>query len=337
MDDTSTILARFITEQTAADATVRDLERIPGGFSYETWSLRACWQERASRQDARLILRKAPRGGVLEPYDASKEFRILQALQDTDVPVPRALWVEPTGSVLGTSFYLMEMVEGTVPLPWDRSIHADTRAEMQRQFADILGALHTLDWEARGLGFLGVPADRGDPAALELDRCDEVLARIALRPYPILHEIIAALRARRPRAPRLALIHDDYRMGNFVWRDGRIVALLDWERAFIGDPMADVAFSRIEGLAGWCSISGAAAQRYSARSGIPIDESRVAFYTILEQLKATLVGLTGLKAFADGRTSDLRLVQIGRVAHQGIPGLAQAVRLGNLPPLEKGD
>jgi aminoglycoside phosphotransferase (APT) family kinase protein len=331
MNDISKALARFVEEQTGAAAEVRDLERIPGGFSYETWSLRARWQERGGRQEARLILRKAPRGGVLEPYDASKEFRVLRALQGTDVPAPRALWVEPTGSVLGTSFYLMELVEGQVPLPWDRSIPADTRAEMQRQFADVLAALHALDWEARGLGFLGVPADRGDPAGLELDRCAEVLARIALRPYPLLDEIIAALRARRPRAPRLALIHDDYRMGNFVWRDGRIVAILDWERAFIGDPMADVAFSRIESLAGWCSISGAAAERYSARSGIAIDETRVAFYAILEQLKATLVGLTGLKAFADGRTSDLRLVQIGRVAHQGLPGLAQAVGLGVAP------
>lgn len=328
MEDLRSALARFIASQTGGGAEVSDLERVPGGFSYETWRLRARWSARGGREEARLILRKAPRGGVLEPYDASKEFRVLRALEGTDVPVPRALWLEPTGSLLGTSFYLMELVEGDVPLPWDRSIPPDTRVAMHRQFADLLGALHTLDWEARGLGFLGVPADRGDPAALELDRCAEVLSRSALRPYPILHEIISALRERRPRAPRLALVHGDYRMGNFVWRDGRIVAILDWERAFIGDPIADVAFSRIEGLAGWCSICGEAAKRYSARSGLAIDDTRVGFYMILEQLKAALVGLTGLKAFADGRTSDLRLVQIGRVAHQALPALAQAVGIG---------
>jgi len=326
MSDPAAVLARFIADQTGHAAEVRDLTRVPGGFSYETWSLRATWQQDGARHDARLIMRKAPRGGVLEPYDASKEFRVLKALEGTPVPAPCVLWVEPTGRILGTSFYLMEFVEGTVPLPWDQSIPADARAEMHRQFADVLAALHTIDWEARQLGFLGVPVDRGDPAALELDRCEDTLARVALRPYPLLHEVIAWLRVRRPRAPRLSLVHGDYRMGNFVWRDDHIVAILDWERAFIGDPIADVAFSRLD-LAGWCSIRGSMAQRYAERAGVVLDETRLSYYGILEDLKATIVGLTGLRAFADGRTSDLRLVQIGRLAHRRIGTLAASIGL----------
>jgi len=328
MSDTETILARFIADQTGHGAEVRELERVPGGFSYETWSLRATWHGQGGRNEARLIMRKAPRGGVLEPYDASKEFRVLKAIEGSPVPAPRALWVDPTGSILGTSFYLMEFVEGDIPLPWDTSIPPEIQAEMHGQFTDAAAALHTFDWEAKQLAFLGVPPDRSDPAALELDRCEETLGRIALRPYPVLREVIAYLRARRPRAPHLSLIHDDYRMGNFIWRDGRIVAFLDWERAFIGDPMADVAFTRMETLAGWCSIRGDMARRYSEKSSITVDEERVAYYLILENLKATLVGLTGLRAFAEGRTSDLRLVQIGRGAHYGIVTLAEQIGLG---------
>ena len=322
------VLAQFIAEQTGGPATVRHLVRIPGGFSYETWSLQADWSEEGERRSERLIMRRAPRGGVLEPYDASKEFRVLRALERSAVPVPRALWVEPTGSVLGTTFYLMTFADGDIPLPWDKSIPAETRTVMRERFTDTLAALHTVDWEGLGLDFLGVPEDRSDPAALELARCREVLDRIALRPYPVLAEVIAVLDARRPRCPQLALVHDDYRMGNFVWRDGNIAAFLDWERAFVGDPMADIAFTRLAALAGWCSISGDMAARYTEKSGIAIDEERVAYYQTLEQLKATLVGLTGLKAFAEGRTSDLRLVQIGRGAHQGIPALAAAVGIG---------
>ena len=320
-------LARFIAEQTGGDAAVRDLARIPGGFSYETWRLAADWREDGGARGGDLILRRAPRGGVLEPYDASREFRVLRALERTPVPVPRALWVEPTGAVLGTSFFLMELVEGEIPLPWDETIPAEKRRALHHAFIDALADLHVLDWKALYLGFLGVPDDAGDPAALELARCREVLERIALRPYPVFREAIAWLEERRPRAPRLSLVHDDYRMGNFIWRDGRIAAVLDWERAFLGDPMADIAFTRLPGIAGWCDVSGEMAARYAARSGIAVDEDRVAFYQVLEQLKATLVGITGLRAFADGRTSDLRLVQIGRGAHQAIAALAAAIGL----------
>lgn len=321
-------LADFIAGQTGGPAEVRDLIRIPGGFSYETWRLRASWRDAGGQRDEALILRRAPRGGVLEPYDASREFRILRALEGTAVPAPRAYWCDADGEVLGTSFYLMELVDGAIPLPWDASLDEATRVAMHEAYADTLAALHALDGRALQLEFLGVPRDTGDPAALEIERCREVLDRIALRPYPLLNEVIAWLDERRPRSPCLCLIHDDYRMGNFIWRDGQIAAVLDWERAFLGDPMADVAFSRIRPLAGWCSIDGAMAQRYTQRSGIGVDEERVAYYSILEQLKAALVGLTGLKAFAEGRTSDVRLVQIGRIAHQNIAALAAAIGAG---------
>jgi len=321
-------LQLFIAEQTGHGAEVRDLKRIPGGFSYETWTFDAAWQDASGRHDERLILRRAPRGGVLEPYDASKEFRVLRALEGSPVPVPRALWVDASGDVLGTSFYVMEFVEGEIPSTFDKQLPPELRSAMHREYTDTLAALHSLDWAASGLEFLGVPEQTDDPAALELDRCAERLDRIALRPYPALREVIEWLREHRPRCPKLVLVHDDYRMGNFIWRDGRIVAFLDWERAFIGDPMADVAFSRLEALAGWCSIRGEMAERYQRRSGIEVDEERVAYYEILENLKATLVGLTGLCAFAQGRTSDLRLVQIGRGAHHGIPMLTNAIGLG---------
>ncbi len=324
MIDMKQALARFIAEQTGGPAEVHDLERIPGGFSYETWTARAKWRG----GEGHLVVRREPRGGVLEPYDASKEYRVLKALEATAVPVPRALWLEDTGDVLGTRFYIMEFVDGEIPLPWDESIPNDVRQEMHRQFTDVLATMHGLDWQGLGLSFLGVPTDAADPGALELDRCREILDRVELRPYPLLREILAWLDERRPVSSRLSLIHNDYRMGNFVWRDGKIVALIDWERAFIGDPMVDVAFSRLENLAGWCSIAGPMATRYSEKSGIPIAEENVSFYEILEQLKATLVGLTGLRAFADGRTSDLRLVQIGAFGEQAVPALAAAIGVG---------
>ncbi|AMN47021.1 hypothetical protein ACG33_07905 [Steroidobacter denitrificans] len=322
-------LAAFIDEQTGGASEVRDLERMPGGFSYETWRLTASWLERGERKVSSLIMRKAPRAGLLEPYDASVEFRVLKALADSGVPTPEVYWCNPTGSVLGTSFYIMEFIEGDVPLPWGDAVPEEQRLEIKRQFTDVLAKLHTFDWEAKGLSFLGVPKERTDPAALALDRCEELLDRVKLRPHPVLREVIHYLRVRKPYCPRLSLVHNDYRMGNFVWRDGKIRAVLDWERVYIGDPMADIAFTRLLHLAGWCSISGEMAGRYEQRSGIVVDEDRVRYWTLLETLKADLVGLTALKVFADGRSSDLRLVQIGIDAIvNNIPAEAEAIGLG---------
>ncbi|MCC6382218.1 MAG: phosphotransferase family protein [Dehalococcoidia bacterium] len=320
-------LAAFITAQTGGPAEVHDLQRIPGGFSYETWRLKARWQEAGEPRAAALIMRKAPRGGVLDPYDASVEFRVLAGVAGSGVPVPRVYWCDPSGDVLGTSFYVMEYVAGDVPLPWDNSLPEDERLSAHEQFTDALAALHGMDWEGRGLGFLGVPKERTDPAALALDRCEELLERVRMRPYPVIREALAYLRSERPSCPRLSLVHDDYRMGNFVWRDGKIQAILDWERAFIGDPMADIAFSRMP-LGGWCTIDGAMAERYTARSGIVVDDARVRYWQVLELLKANLVAPTALRAFADGRTSDLRLVQIGLGALASPAGIAEAIGLG---------
>ena len=83
-------LSGFIADQTGHPAQVLEANRIPGGFSYETWLLRVSWQEGGERREGPMILRKAPLGGVLEPYDASKEFRVLEALEDTSMPAPRA-------------------------------------------------------------------------------------------------------------------------------------------------------------------------------------------------------------------------------------------------------
>jgi aminoglycoside phosphotransferase (APT) family kinase protein len=325
-DHVRAALARFIADQTGHAAEVDDVRHLLGGFSYETWRLRARWHERGARVDAPLIMRRAPRGGVLEPYDPEREFRVLRALEGSAVPVPRALWLEPTGAILERPFYLMEFLDGEVPLPWGDAVPAARRLPMHEQFADVLAAVHGVDWERLGLAALGVPRPRDDAAGYHLDRWQAVLERVALRPYPLLEEVIAWLRAERPHTARLVLNHGDYRMGNFIWRDGSIRALIDWELTCIGDPLADVAFSRLP-LAGWCSIAGDMAARYSARSGIPIDESRMDYYVTFELLKATIIGLTGLRAFAEGRTCDLRLLQVGHVAHGNVALLARRIGL----------
>jgi aminoglycoside phosphotransferase (APT) family kinase protein len=308
------------------DVHIDRFDRICGGFSWEVFRVDARWREGARAASGSYILRMAPEGGVLEPYDAEREFSILKALGAAGLPVPRVLWLETDPAVLGRPFYVMEFVPGEVPVPWDVALASDPmRAEpMGRQFVEIVAAIHRLDWRAAGLHFLGAPATGTDAALREVDRCAAIYQRDRRETYPIVEEILRWLRAHAPATDRITLVHGDCRMGNFIWRDGRIVAFLDWERAFLGDPVADIAWTRTPGVSGWCAIDGAMAAYYEQLSGIRIDEARVRYWAVLEGLKAFTIGLTALKTFTDRRGRDLRLVTIGRMAHLGLPALLDA-------------
>ncbi len=318
-------LARFLSQQENADVAVKSLHRLPGGFSYQTWGAEVQWRARGGHHRLHVIVRQAPRGGILEPYDVLREFRILHALSSSAVPVPRPLWAEPTGEVLGTPFYVVERIRGRLLSPWQPPVEPRRREQIGSRFTDTLAALHRFDWEARGLGALGIPADRRDPAADEIARIREALDRVPLRPCPILREAVEWLDERRPPAPVLTLNHGDYRLANILWRKGEIAAVLDWERAHIGDPAADVAYTRLAGIAGWCAVRGELAKRYAEQSGVPLAPERIHFYTVLEQVKAALVGLAGLRAFADGRSADARLVAIGAAASGAIAAIRRQI------------
>lgn len=311
----------------ARDLEIERFERISGGFSWEVFRVDASWRADGEAHRAAYILRMAPDGGVLEPYDAEREFRVLKALGETDLPVPRVLWLEKDPAVLGKEFYVMEFVAGEIPVPWDTKLAGDPgrAVPMHRQFVEVVAAIHRLDWRKAGLHFLGVPPAGAGAALREIERCQATYERDRSETYPVVEEALRWLRAHAPATDRLTLVHGDCRMGNFIWRDGRIVAFLDWERAFIGDPMADIAWSCVAGASGWCSIDGEMGHYYEQLSGIPIDRERVQFWTVLEGVKAFTIGLTAFKAFNEGRGRDLRLVTIGRMAHLGLPALLQAI------------
>lgn len=278
----------------------------------------------------RVVLRRPPLGHVLATaHDMAREHRIISAVGTTGVPVPRTLGLCEDAEVNGAPFYVMDFVDGVVLDSPEKSalLPVQLRRPAAEHLVDVLADLHAIDVDAVGLGDL---ARRDGYIERQVKRWSTQWEQSKTRELPAIDEVAQRLRQRFPTQQGVVIAHGDYRFGNCLTdvAQGRIAAVLDWERAFIGDPMADIAFSRIEGLAGWCRVDGEAASRYVERSGIAIDQERVAFYGVLEQLKATLVGLTGLKAFAEGRTADLRLVRIGRGAHQAIPALADAIGLG---------
>ncbi len=191
----------------------------------------------------RLVLRKQPPGELAPSAHAiDREFRILTALQHSAVPVPRPVLFCADRAVLGTPFYLMECVEGTVEgeaaLP-GRPIEA--RRALYLSAAETLGALHALDWEAAGLDDYG---RTGDYFARQLARWSRFWREQGLGGNPDLDAVIRWLETSLIPDSAATISHGDFRFANLIVAPDRpvVAAVIDWELSTIGHPFFDVGY-----------------------------------------------------------------------------------------------
>jgi aminoglycoside phosphotransferase (APT) family kinase protein len=316
-DDLVPRLERYLSARLRDPVRVTRLERSTEGFSQETFVFEV---EHGGRRG--YVIKREPPAGLLEPYDLEPEFRVLHALSDDPLPSPPTPWFERDPAVLDRPFYVMERLPGDVPIPAARADGSGpfddaTRAALGPQIADTLARLHAVDWRRLGLDFLGIPAPGRGAAERELARWEERIARSTLPVHPALAEALHWLRRNVPATDEVTLVHGDYRLGNFLIVDDggrpRLTGILDWEMVHLGDPLEDVA---------WCCSAlwragtpwAAAtlppddfAARWAAASGRTADPDRLRFYDVLAIVKMIAIMLTGIQAFREGRTTDLRM------------------------------
>jgi aminoglycoside phosphotransferase (APT) family kinase protein len=300
-----------------AGVRVQSLTRMSEGFSQETFRVHVGWREGGAEQTAAYVVRRQPAAGLLEPYDTEPEFRVLAALAGSSVRAPRVYWYERDPAILERPFYVMELVAGTVPLPVmveGKPVFTDEeRARLGEDFVANLVALHAIDWRAADLDFLGAPRAGTDAASRELARWEGYITRAGGPPRPILTDAILWLRRVLPTTDAITLVHGDYRTGNFLVADGRIAAILDWEMVHLGDPMEDLGWACMTLWRGespfMCHLLDRERlyTRYEELSGRRVDRARVHFYEVLATVKMAAIMLTGLHAFREGRTRDLRM------------------------------
>lgn len=203
----------------------------------------------------RLVLRRPPRGHVLETaHDMSREYRVLSALGPSDVPVPRTYLLEQDTSVIGAPFYVMEFVDGAILRDADQLEQLDSTAALALAdgLADTLACLHRMDAASVGLAELGRPEGF---LGRQLKRWAKQLEASHSRDLPELARLGQRLAGRIPEPQRACLVHGDYRLDNVVVdraAPGRVLAVLDWEMATLGDPLTDLASC----VAWWDGISG---------------------------------------------------------------------------------
>ena len=191
----------------------------------------------------RVVVRRPPLHGVLESaHDVAREHRILTALADTEVPVPRCLGLEEDEALLGAPFYAMEYVEGVVARDSHTAateLQPAARAASGPALIDVLVRLHSVDVDAVGLGTL---ARRDGYLERQLKRWHGQLERARTRDLPLLEEVHARLSAAVPTQGPATIVHGDYRLDNLLLDpvSGTVRAVLDWELTTLGDPLADL-------------------------------------------------------------------------------------------------
>jgi aminoglycoside phosphotransferase (APT) family kinase protein len=227
------------------------------GMSSETVLFTARWEEDGVRSDHRLVARIEPPSTawpVFPTYDLDMQFRVMQLVRDrTQVPVPEPLWYEADPGVLGGAFFVMAQVDGLVPrdvMPYtfgDNWVFDASEADRRRLQDSALRALvgiHTVTPTEADLAFL----EHSEPGDSSLERSFNHWSAyhdwvVADSPSPLLAACYAWLRDRLPQGGALeALSWGDSRIGNMMFRDGEVVAVLDWEMAAVAPPEVDLGW-----------------------------------------------------------------------------------------------
>ncbi|MEZ5656844.1 MAG: phosphotransferase [Sphingobium sp.] len=191
------------------------------------------------------VLRRKPSGELLKGAHAvEREVQVLQALAKTDVPVPRVFGLCTDNAVIGTWFYLMEMVEGRIF--WDATLPEVNKYDRPAYFDAmnaVLAKLHLVDYTQIGLGDYGRP---GNYFARQIDRWSKQYFEDAVAGRdPSMDKLIEWLQVNIPTDEETALTHGDCRIDNIIFHpmEPRVLAVLDWELSTLGHPLADFAYN----------------------------------------------------------------------------------------------
>ncbi|MBL0122988.1 MAG: phosphotransferase family protein [Betaproteobacteria bacterium] len=237
----------------AQGISISNVRNPAQGFSNETRLLDLHWTRNGQPQMQPLVLRIESREpGTFPEYDVSVQYHCMENLRDSAVPVPGLFGFEQEAGLLGARFYLMERIDGLVPNEnplyhvegWMHELTPDGRAALWMEGIDLVAAVADADISGGRFDFL----DQRKFGATPLDqmlgyfRNHMLWAESLNRPYPHLHRACDWLYANRPANQPVGLCWGDAKLGNCVYRDGRLVAALDWEGAHLGSPVADLAW-----------------------------------------------------------------------------------------------
>ena len=239
----------------ASDLRITDLVAPQSsGFSNDTLLFDLAFTQNGKPQREALVVRIEPMGEKVFPeYDLGLQYRTMQMLAATDVPVPRLRWIEPDDrSVLGGAFYVMHQVRGRVPTDqppyhaggWMTEATPAERAAIWWGGVEMLVRIHRLDYRALGFQFLEQPQLGATPLDWQIAYYERYLEWAARgRPQPTAEAAFEWLKRHKPSGEPTGLCWGDARIGNIIFDGTTPAAVLDWEMVTLGSPEMDLGWS----------------------------------------------------------------------------------------------
>jgi aminoglycoside phosphotransferase (APT) family kinase protein len=308
-------VARFFREHVPGGDVPLAFSLISGGRSNLTYLVRGGGRE--------WVLRRPPLGHVLPTaHDMAREYRVLAALADSDVPVARPIALCEDATVNDMPFYVMEYRPGIVLAQSLPAGFAETEGDRRRLSAamiETLVRLHAIDYRAVGLQGFGHPDGYLER---QVRRWAQQWERSKTGALPEIDVIAARLRAALPVSPGPTIVHGDFRLGNLALDaadPGRVIAVFDWEMATLGDPLADLGYTliywsdpgdcidevSIGSVSPFTALPGflrraALVEEYARRSGR--DVGAIDFYQVLALYKLAIISEGIYARFLQGKT-----------------------------------
>lgn len=294
-------LEHYLGTHWGETVTVRDLTRIPGGASRETYRFDA----EIGGKIRGMILRRDPVGGLIDT-DRQTEFMAYRSFHGS-VPVPEPLVLETEGGALERPFFIMSRIDGgQVPSVMNLEPYGEHAEAIGRELFAILGRIARRDPATLPIKACCAAPAPADCWRVALDYWSGVIARDERHPQPIVHAAIRRLYRNPPRpAQTISVVHGDYRSGNFM-HDGRgkIIAVLDWEMAHLGDAIEDLAWcfdplwshfddSRVAGTI----PEAEAIAIWERESGLRVDPSTLAWWKLFSAVKGCAIWTTSAREF----------------------------------------
>jgi aminoglycoside phosphotransferase (APT) family kinase protein len=305
---------------------VLTVEPLTGGQSNPTFVIKLGGRKR-------YVLRKKPAGTLLPSAHAvDREYRVMKALGGSDVPVPPMLTLCDDDSVIGTMFFVMDFADGRSF--WDPVLPGLEPAERGAIYGEmnrVIGALHSVDYQAAGLGDYG---KSGNYFARQIARWSKQYKASETRPIPSMESLIAWLPENIPAGDETTLVHGDFRLDNLIFHptEPRVIAVLDWELSTLGHPLADFAYHllawrlRPDEFRGMAGIDIAAlgipneqdyVSAYCKRTGRQSIKPRDwDFYLAYNMFRLACIRQGIMRRVIDGNASNPNAANVGNRAHE---------------------